>query len=146
MLALLACVALNAKPITISPATLPDSIVGVSYSQTLKADGCSGKCVWSASGTLPPGLSLDPASGVISGTPSAAGSFQFTATATDTKLQTGSQTYTVKINPALTITTSSPLPDGKQGSSYSQMLAASGGTAPYQFTGEFHSFRAPNPV
>jgi len=134
VLALLACVALDAKPIDITPATLPDGIVGLSYSQTLKAGGCSGPCMWSASGTVPPGLSLDPASGVISGTPSTAGSFQFTATATDSKLQTGSQTYTVRINSALTITTSSPLPDGKLGSSYSQTLAASGGTSPYQWS------------
>jgi hypothetical protein len=52
---------------------------------------------WSAAG-LPPGLSINPASGLISGTPTTAGSFNVTVTATDTvgnsEHNTGHATFT----------------------------------------------------
>ncbi len=132
--ALLACLGLNAKDIAISPASLPDGTVGVAYSQTLKAAGCSGSCVWSSAGTLPPGLSLGTTNGVLGGTPGSAGSFHFTVTVSDQKSQTGSQSYTLDINAALTITTPSPLPDGIAGTSYSQTLAVTGGVSPYTWS------------
>ena len=98
---------------------------GIPYSQTLTATGGTGSNTWSlASGSLPAGLSLS-AAGVISGTPSGAGS-TFTVQVAD-GVQTAQKSLTITINGALTITTVS-LPDGVQGIPYSQTLTATGGT------------------
>ena len=130
--AVLVCLAAPAQSaITISPATLPNWTVNVAYSQTLSASGCLVSCAWSATGTLPTGLSLS-SSGVISGTPSATGSFNFTVTAADLA-SSGSQAYTVVINSAPSITTAS-LPDGKVNTAYSQTVGVAGGTSPYSFS------------
>ncbi|MRR37547.1 c-type cytochrome, partial [bacterium] len=81
------------------------------------------------------GLSLST-SGVISGTPSAAGTFSFTVRVTDAAAAavTKSLSITVTTGTApLSISTSS-LPGGTAGTAYSQTLAASGGTAPYRWS------------
>ena len=53
---------------TITTTSLPDGEVGTAYSQTLTATGDT-PITWSVSGTLPAGLSLEAATGIISGTP-----------------------------------------------------------------------------
>jgi len=57
----------------ISPSTLPDGTVGIDYSATLQAGGGTQPYTWTVvGGALPAGLTLGGATGVISGTPSAA--------------------------------------------------------------------------
>ena len=53
------------------------------YNQTISAVGGTGSLTFSATGTLPPGLTLS-SGGVLTGTPTTAGSYTFTVTATDT--------------------------------------------------------------
>lgn len=48
--------------------TWPDGVCGEPYSETMETTGDSGTFVLS-SGILPPGLTLDPVTGTISGTP-----------------------------------------------------------------------------
>jgi hypothetical protein len=63
----------------ISTASLPGGTVTVSYSQTLTATGGTTPYNWSVSaGSLPAGLTLNASSGAISGTPTAAGTSNFT--------------------------------------------------------------------
>ena len=82
--------------ITILPATLPAATVGVAYSQTVTASGGTAPYTFEVTmGTLPPGLTLDPATGILSGTPTTGGSFTFTITATDSSACTGTITYTM---------------------------------------------------
>ena len=83
---------------------------------------------------MPVGLSID-ASGNITGTPTAGGTFHFTVQATDSSTgagpYAGSQAVTLTVD-APTITLSpGTLPDGLLSVAYSQQLTASGGTAPY---------------
>src|SRR6185369_15435547 len=75
-------VTINA-PVTITTATLPDWTVNqAGYNQTISATGGTGARTFAVSaGSLPTGLSLSTA-GVLLGTPTAAGSFSFTVTAT----------------------------------------------------------------
>ncbi len=82
--------------ITVAPATVPSATVGAAYSQTLSASGGTGPYTFAATGSLPPGLTLG-AGGTLSGTPTTAGDFSFTATATDADSFTGNQAYTVHV-------------------------------------------------
>lgn len=68
--------------IDISPNTLPDATQYVPYSQALTATGCATPPLsWQVtSGFLPTGLTLDETTGIISGTPTGNGTFNFTIT------------------------------------------------------------------
>jgi hypothetical protein len=86
--------------ITLSPSTLATGIVGAAYSQTIMATGGLAPLSFSiASGTLPSGLGL-ASSGALTGTPTTAGTFAFTATATDAASCTGSKLYSLAISTA----------------------------------------------
>jgi parvulin-like peptidyl-prolyl isomerase len=83
--------------ISVTTESLPDGKVGEAYSQTLEAFADADSYVWSTDeGTLPDGLSLDKASGTISGTPSAAGTFSFKVQVYD-GLGKDTQALTIKI-------------------------------------------------
>lgn len=122
----------NLTVLGITTAVLPDGVVGTPYSQTLAVTGGTGPFIWVLlSGTLPPGLGLD-SQGQITGTPTSGGTFPFQVEATDYtfKLST-SKSFSINIvTTPLTVSTSS-LPNGTLGVSYSQTLAATGGTPPY---------------
>ena len=120
--------------ITITPSTLPNATVGAAYNQTLTALGGQSPYTYSITvGALPAGLTLS-SGGVISGTPTAGGTFNFTVQAIDANGFNGSQAYTLTVNaPTITIAPVT-LPNGAYGTAYSQTLTASGGTAPYTFT------------
>jgi len=99
-------------PLGITPATVSDGTAGSAYSITLRATGGTAPYRYVAAGALPTGLTLDAATGVISGTPSPGDSgstFNFTVTATDWHGVTGTQAYALAINaqvpvaPSLTI-------------------------------------------
>ena len=86
---------------------------------------------------MPAGLILNGSTGAITGTPTTAGTANFTVQAQDSAgtPQTASKAFALTINPAtLTISTASPLPAGTVGTAYSQTVAATGGTAPYAWS------------
>jgi hypothetical protein len=123
--------------ISLSPATLPDGMLGVAYSQALTASGGTAPYLFAVTeGSLPPGLLLSPSSGAITGTPTATGSFTFTVRAVDDAGCFGTQVYTIVINGPTcpTIALAPPvLPAAIQGQPYSELVSASGGAAPYTF-------------
>ncbi len=85
--------------LAIAPATLPDATVGLAYSQTVTASGGTAPYTYEVtSGVLPPGLTLNTTTGVISGTPTSGGSYTFTITATDSAACTGTITYTINFD------------------------------------------------
>jgi hypothetical protein len=70
---------------------------GTAYSTTLTQTGALGAPSYAVTaGALPPGLTLS-ASGTISGTPTATGTFNFTATVSDASGCSGSQSYSITI-------------------------------------------------
>lgn len=128
----------SALTITTFP-PLNNGAVGSPYNLTFTASG-SPPYTWSViSGALPAGLTLSP-SGVLSGTPTAAGAFQFTVQVTDKTTRAVSDAFNLTIAPQLVITTA-VLPDATVGTPYpaGQKIAATGGTPPYTFstTGSF---------
>jgi hypothetical protein len=126
--------------ITVSPTALPPATVGTGYSQALTASGGAGAPYTFAvtGGSPPPGLSLS-AGGVLSGTPTAAGSSTFTVTATDSTRATGSQTYTLTVSlPTLTLSGfPSPATAGVAGTFTVTALNADG-TTDTSYTGTVH--------
>ena len=82
--------------------------VGTAYSYTFVASGSPTPITFSvASGSLPTGLSLSTG-GVLSGTPSAAGSFSFTVKATNGSTSATSSTLTILLTPTIA-TTGTPI-------------------------------------
>jgi uncharacterized protein (TIGR03437 family) len=123
--------AVNSPP-TLAPATLSASQTGTSYSQTFMASGGSGGYTYSFSGTPVPGLNFS--AGVLSGSPTTAGSYSFSITARDSLGGSASNNYTLAVNnPPLTLGPGS-LPAGIVGA-YSQTFTASGGNGgPYTYS------------
>jgi large repetitive protein len=73
-------------PLQISTTSLPGGTVGVAYTANLTATGGVPPYTWSVStGSLPAGLSLNAATGAITGTPSSPTSASFGVTVTDTQ-------------------------------------------------------------
>lgn len=122
----------NSVP-NITTTSLPGTIAGEAYSQTLTATGGDGTLVWSLdTGTLPAGLSLSTG-GVISGSATGSGTSNFTVRVADGDAFTGSSdedtqalSIVVTANSVPAIITAS-LPGGTVGTAYSQSLASTGG-------------------
>lgn len=100
----------------------------------IETAGGTGTITFLLIGTLPTGLSFNPTTAVISGTPTVLETQTFTIQAEDSLGSIATQEYTMTINPPPSITTTSPLPGGSVGVAYSTTIGATGGTAPYFFT------------
>jgi hypothetical protein len=127
----------STSPLTIVTSIMPSAIVGTPYVEALDASGGTPAYSWSiTSGSLPSGLTLTPSTGIITGTPKVGGKFSVDIAVTD------SSSPSQKKSTALTISVAAPplsipaltLPSVTAGTSYSQSLQATGGTAPYTWS------------
>jgi len=99
---------INCQTITVTNPAVNTGTVNVPFSQTFTVSGILGTVTWSEIGALPAGITLDPSTGVLSGTPTQPGSFAITVKATDTNLCFGTSSYTLTIN-CQTITVTNPV-------------------------------------
>ncbi len=114
-------------------ASLPGATTGVAYFLQLEATGGALPYSWSVSaGSLPPGLTLS-GSGSITGNATTPGTYTFTVTVSDAAKDTANQPFRIIVIAALAIPAAT-LPPAIVGASYSQLLAASGGTPPYAWS------------
>jgi hypothetical protein len=124
--------------LTITATTpLPQAEVGTPYSTLIGIAGGSAPYTWALSpGPLPAILGLNTATGLISGTPTAATPAQgagFSIKVTDVTGANTTKAFTLQVLPTVTIATAA-LPNGTVGVPYSQTLTAANGLAPYTWT------------
>ncbi|HYX92683.1 MAG TPA: putative Ig domain-containing protein [Myxococcaceae bacterium] len=123
---------LNTGGLAIVTTSLPAASQSAPYGLVLEAVGGNGAYAWSlAGGTLPKGMAL-AANGELSGTPSEAGSFTFSASVVSAG-QRVTQAYNLSVVPGdlpLAIVDQS-LPTAEFGRGYQVQLVAVGGRPPY---------------
>jgi len=119
-----------APAITFTGTVAATATYNVAFTGSAAASGGAGTLTYSViTGSLPGGLTLNTATGAITGTPNAGGAFPFTIQAADAYGDSASKAYSIVVGyPALTITTAATLPTGYVSASYDQVLAASGGS------------------
>lgn len=117
-----------------NPSPLPNGTVGSAYSQTFAVAGGVAPYHWAGAGSLPAGLTFDGSSGVLSGTPSAKGTFSFTIQVSDSVGNMGSKNFSLTIDALPLAITTDTLFSATVGLPYSQTLLANGGTPPYKWS------------
>jgi hypothetical protein len=126
--------------LSLAPATLAGGDQGILYQpQQLVASGGTipyGNWNWTPapSSSLPPGLSLDPSAGTITGTPTAAGTYTFIVSVTDSLGAIASQTYSIAVYLPPTITGAN-LPAATVGTPYtSAAIPVVNGASPFNWS------------
>jgi hypothetical protein len=116
-----------AKTLAIKVGSPPSGTECVAYTHTFEAAGGTAPYSWSTAGTLPPGLTLSAVTGVLSGSPTASGTYSFTIRVTDAAAATDSRDIIIIIaDNTVSITTLSPLQSGYVNSYYYVQLQAAG--------------------
>ncbi len=121
-------------PLLIVPVELPNAAEGSSYSQALSADTTTALRWDISSGTLPAGLALSRGDGVIAGTPTTFGTFDFTVSVGGIGLppRNGSQVYTLTVIKRLGI--QGAIDPARVSVAYDDGPTISGGVPPYSVT------------
>ena len=125
---------LAAPVITTPTGALATGTQGTAYSTTLTA--INNPTSWTVTGgSLPPGLALGD-DGKITGTPTTAGDYSFSVTASNTAGDSTAVAYTLKVGAVPAITTpAGALPVGTQGTAYSTTLTATNNPTSWTVTG-----------
>jgi large repetitive protein len=123
-------------PVTITSSSVPGGEVDLAYAAAFAASGGVGARTWSLTGgKLPPGLALSN-DGHISGTPTAAGAYDFTITV---RAGTGSasKSFRITVIPGITMNASPVVPTAEVRTPYTAsvatILSLTGGAPPYRF-------------
>jgi putative Ig domain-containing protein len=123
----------NAGPALLFPPP-PGGEVSVAYSDQLTVTGGTSPFAWSVSaGSLPPGVTLGGLTGLLSGTPTSAGSYSFTVKVTDHSGLTATEPASLTVIAGPSLSFPAP-PAGWTNTVYSDTLTESGGTSPFTWS------------
>jgi len=128
---------IDAPAFSISLPAAPGAAIGQPYQLAPVATGNVGTVTWSiASGTLPAGVTLDPATGVISGTPTAWGTCAVVVQGADSwgTNRVDSKSLTIRVSPSSLAITTTALAAAMYQSAYQAALTTSGGTGSVSFS------------
>ena len=131
-------------PLAITTTTLPNAPTdsgspAIPYSvQIQTSGGAGGATAFSVvSGSLPPSITLNPATGVLSSSsvtdPATTYNFTIQAVSAGPPSSTATQAFTLTLVPFFTGGTPNILPAGTEGAAYSQNITSSGGIVPYTY-------------
>src|SRR6267154_2704061 len=125
-------------PLQIATSLVANAQTGIQFQASLTATGGAPPYQWSiASGTLPSGLALNAASGMLSGTPTLGGQFDFSVQVSDSSSptpQTAMKALTLSVLAFALQINSVGLPNGQVGVAFQASLSGSGGVTPYTWT------------
>ena len=128
-------------PLALNAASLPAGNQNLAYpqQQLVASNGVPPYSNWTwvaaPGSSVPPGLSLNASSGVITGSPTTAGTFSFIASVSDSLGATAMQTYSIIVIAAAPAIGTSSLPNGKYNAPYTPLtLSVTSGTAPYTWS------------
>jgi hypothetical protein len=117
------------EPLKITTTGKPNAEVGLAYALAATAAGGKPGYTWSLEGSLPTGLTFNPATGSISGKPTVAGSYSVKLVLKDMIGLTQTSDLPLVVAPRLAIT-KLPLKAAKVGVAYKVRFRASGGVLP----------------
>src|SRR5581483_2032143 len=121
----------------IDTGALTAAVTGVDYAYTLRGTGGTTPYRWAVnSGALPTGLTLNTTTGVISGRPTVAGTFNFVIKITDNTSASALSDplrIVVAVGPLVVLTTGD-LPAAQVNVDYAFTLTANGGTQPFTWS------------
>jgi large repetitive protein len=126
--------------LTLGPETTTPATVGAPYSLQMTATVAEPK-IWSiSSGALPPGLAIDASTGLITGTPTAAGEFGFTVFARmNSDARTDTKALAIVVRDPLSILATEPFTQARRAPSevsvaFEAQFTATGGTGAYTWS------------
>lgn len=125
----------GSNPISITPASLAPATVGEPYPPVqFEVSGGTPPYVKAVvTGTIPPGMQFTNG-GELEGTPTAAGTYQFTLTVTDSAGLIGTDNLTLVVNNAALTISPTQVPSATVDKKYSVRFQATGGTPPYTWS------------